>query len=38
VELIYHPPIRVDAYPNRKSLAATLEAQVRNGHPALNTL
>ena len=36
VELIYHSPVRVDAYPNRKSLAATLEAQVRNGHPALN--
>ncbi|WP_299933892.1 1-acyl-sn-glycerol-3-phosphate acyltransferase [uncultured Pelagimonas sp.] len=31
VTLIYHPPLRVDAYPNRKSLAAALEAKVRQG-------
>lgn len=31
VTLIYHPPLRVDAFANRKSLAAALEAQVRQG-------
>ncbi|MHA7876692.1 lyso-ornithine lipid O-acyltransferase [Roseivivax sp.] len=31
VTLVYHPPLRVDAYPNRKSLARALEAQVRTG-------
>lgn len=34
VELIYHPPVRVDDHPNRKTLAAHLEAQVRCAHPA----
>ncbi|MBN9889112.1 lysophospholipid acyltransferase family protein [Salipiger abyssi] len=34
VELIYHPPVRVDAHPNRKTLAAHLEAQVRAAHPS----
>ncbi|MCR8547081.1 1-acyl-sn-glycerol-3-phosphate acyltransferase [Salipiger sp. P9] len=33
VELIYHPPVRVDEHPNRKTLAAHLEAQVRAAHP-----
>ncbi|SNR61470.1 lyso-ornithine lipid acyltransferase [Puniceibacterium sediminis] len=32
VELIYHAPVRVDAFPNRKSLASHVEAQVRIGH------
>ena len=32
VELIYHPPVRVDTFPNRKTLARHLEEQVRNGH------
>ncbi len=31
VRVIYHPPLRVDAYPNRKSLAAALEQAVRDG-------
>jgi lyso-ornithine lipid O-acyltransferase len=31
VEVIYHAPVRVDAFPNRKSLAAHLEDQVRAG-------
>lgn len=31
VRVIYHPPLRVDAYPNRKSLAAALEEAVRDG-------
>lgn len=31
VRVIYHPPLRVDAYPNRKSLAAALETAVRDG-------
>ncbi|MCK0148460.1 1-acyl-sn-glycerol-3-phosphate acyltransferase [Marivita sp. S6314] len=35
VELVYHPPVRVDAFPNRKSLASHLEAQVRGGHSRL---
>ena len=34
VELIFHPPLRVDDHPNRKTLAAHLEAQVRSAHPA----
>ncbi|WP_417742403.1 lysophospholipid acyltransferase family protein [Salipiger sp.] len=34
VELIYHPPVRVDDHPNRKTLAAHVEAQVRRAHPA----
>ncbi|WP_416882110.1 lysophospholipid acyltransferase family protein [Marivita sp.] len=33
VELIYHLPVRVDAFPNRKSLASHLESQVRSAHP-----
>jgi 1-acyl-sn-glycerol-3-phosphate acyltransferase len=32
VELVYHAPVRVDAFPNRKSLASHLEAQVRSAH------
>ncbi|QFS82466.1 2-acyl-glycerophospho-ethanolamine acyltransferase [Roseivivax sp. THAF40] len=32
VELIYHPPVRVDDFPNRKTLARHLEDQVRSGH------
>ncbi|MFZ5961769.1 lysophospholipid acyltransferase family protein [Thalassococcus sp. BH17M4-6] len=32
VELFYHPPVRVDAFANRKSLARHLEDQVRRGH------
>lgn len=32
VELVYHPPVRVDAFPNRKSLAAHAEALVRQAH------
>ncbi len=32
VDLIYHPPVRVDDFPNRKSLAVHLEEQVRAGH------
>ncbi len=31
VTLIYHPPLRVDAFANRKSLAAALETNVRQG-------
>ncbi|SDY29304.1 lysophospholipid acyltransferase family protein [Citreimonas salinaria] len=34
VSLVWHPPVRVDAHPNRKSLASHLEAQVRSGHAA----
>lgn len=33
VEVIYHPPVRVDSFPNRKSLAAHVEAIVRSGMP-----
>ncbi len=32
VEVVYHAPVRVDAFPNRKSLASHLETQVRSGH------
>ena len=32
VELVYHPPVRVDDFANRKSLAHHLEEQVRSGH------
>jgi len=32
VALVYHAPVRVDAFPNRKSLASHLESQVRAGH------
>ena len=31
VEVIYHPPVRVDSFPNRKSLAAHVEGTVRAG-------
>ncbi|WP_370644054.1 lysophospholipid acyltransferase family protein [Thalassobius sp. Cn5-15] len=34
VEVVYHPPVRVDAYPNRKALAAAMEASVRGAMPA----
>lgn len=33
IELVYHPPVRVDDFPNRKSLARYLEDQVRSAHP-----
>ncbi|MGR3272206.1 1-acyl-sn-glycerol-3-phosphate acyltransferase [Thalassococcus profundi] len=32
VEVRYHPPVRVDDFPNRKSLAQHLEDLVREGH------
>lgn len=32
VELVYHDPVRVDSFPNRKSLASYLETQVRSAH------
>ncbi|UWQ81040.1 1-acyl-sn-glycerol-3-phosphate acyltransferase [Leisingera sp. S132] len=32
VELIYHPPLRVAEFPDRKALAARAEALVRSGH------
>lgn len=35
VELVYHPPVRVDDFPNRKSLASHLESQVRAAHSGL---
>ena len=31
VEVVYHAPVRVDAFPNRKSLAAHVEDVVRAG-------
>ncbi|PYG31710.1 lysophospholipid acyltransferase family protein [Pelagimonas varians] len=31
VTLVYNTPVRVDSFPNRKSLAAKLESQVRQG-------
>jgi lyso-ornithine lipid O-acyltransferase len=31
VEVIYHAPVRVDAFPNRKSLTAHVEQTVRDG-------
>ncbi|WGW02960.1 lysophospholipid acyltransferase family protein [Tropicibacter oceani] len=34
VDLLYHPPVRVDHFANRKSLAAHLEKEVRSGHHA----
>ncbi len=34
VELIYHAPLRVADYPNRKALAAACETAVRDGHTA----
>ena len=33
VEVIYHPPVRVDDFPNRKSLAAHCEETVRSAMP-----
>ena len=36
VELVYHPPVRVDDFPNRKSLASHLETQVRSAHSRLS--
>lgn len=33
VEVVYHPPLRVSDYSDRKSLAATAEAAVRAGLP-----
>ena len=33
VEVIYHPPVRVDDFPNRKSLAAHCEEVVRGAMP-----
>lgn len=33
VEVVYHPPVRVDAYANRKVLAAEMEATVRGAMP-----
>lgn len=35
VELIYHAPVRVDDFPNRKSLASYLETQIRSSHSQL---
>lgn len=35
VELVYHLPVRVDDFPNRKSLARHLESQVRAAHTRL---
>ncbi|NVK16696.1 MAG: 1-acyl-sn-glycerol-3-phosphate acyltransferase [Rhodobacteraceae bacterium] len=32
VELIYHPPLKVADFPDRKALAARAEALVRSGH------
>jgi len=37
VELVYHPPVRVDDFANRKSLASYLETQVRSAHTHLAT-
>lgn len=33
VEVIFHPPVAVDAFPDRKALAAHCEATVRGAHP-----
>ena len=33
VHITYHPPVRVDDFPNRKSLAAYCEEAVRAGLP-----
>lgn len=33
VKLVYHAPVRADAYPDRKALAADLETRVRSGMP-----
>lgn len=37
VQVIYHPPIRVSEYPNRKRLAQACEESVRAGHQAALT-
>ena len=36
VEVVYHPPLRVADYPNRKALALACEHQVREGHEQLS--
>ena len=33
VTVVYHPPVKVEDFPDRKALAAHLEAQVRAGMP-----
>lgn len=33
VEVIFHPPLSVDAHPDRKALSATCEATIRTGLP-----
>ncbi len=35
IELVYHEPVRIDAFPNRKTLARELEEQVRSHHSRL---
>jgi len=32
VEVVFHPPVRVDAFSGRKALAAHCECAVRAGH------
>ncbi len=34
VEVVFHPPVRVDAFANRKTLAAHCEAEVRSALPS----
>jgi lyso-ornithine lipid O-acyltransferase len=34
VEVVYHPPLRVSDYADRKSLTAACEAAVRSSHPS----
>lgn len=34
VTVVYHPPVKVDEFPDRKALAAHLEGVVRGGMPA----
>jgi lyso-ornithine lipid O-acyltransferase len=36
VEVVFHAPLRVADYPDRKALAAACEAAVRSGHPQGN--
>lgn len=36
IELVYHAPVRVDDFPNRKTLARQLEDRVRAGHSRLS--
>ena len=33
VEVIFHPEVAVDAFPDRKALAAHCEAVIRSSHP-----